>query len=174
MLDRHAMSALLHELWDTKHAYPQGYSLPMDDDALAVWTDWYLTDFHRESPSAEEDAMRARHAVLIQKLALIYAVCDGSKVVTEKHLVIGIDLVTWMWEQIKRLTPSWGRSIEGQIEERIKAVLVQRGAMKRRDVQGACGSRKWSSVEFGRVFDSMAKNGTLAVDPFGMVAISED
>lgn len=174
VLDRAAMGRLLHDIWDAKHSYPTGAALAMDADALAVWTDWYLTDFHRESPSAEEDAMRARHAVLIQKLALIYAVCDGSRQVREKHLSIGIALVEWMWDQIKRMTPAWGRSLEGQIEERIKAVLAARGPMKRRDVQGACGSRKWSAVEFGRVFESMVKNGTIAVDPFGVAALSDD
>lgn len=117
--------------------------------------------------------MRARHAVLIQKIALIYAVCEGSKRVEEKHLHVGIALIEWMWEQIKRLTPAWGRSIDGQIEERIKLVLSQRGAMKRRDVQSACGSRKWSSVEFGRVFDSMAKNGWIVADPFGVVELND-
>lgn len=174
VLDRAVVGKLLHELWASKHSYELGTALRLSPDAETDWRAWYIADFNRESPSAEEDAMRARHAVLIQKIALIYAVAAQSRRVEREHLAIGIALVEWMWDQIKRMTPSWGRSIDGQIEERIKAILEQRGAMKRRDVQMRCDSRKYSGVEFSKVFDAMVKNGTIAIDPFGMAALNDD
>lgn len=173
VLDRAVVGKLLHELWASKHSYELGTALRLSPDAETDWRAWYIADFNRESPSAEEDAMRARHAVLIQKIALIYAVAAQSRRVEREHLAIGIALVEWMWDQIKRMTPSWGRSIDGQIEERIKAVLAD-GPMKRRDIQQRINSRKWSAVEFSKVFDSMVKNGTVAIDPFGYAGLSDD
>lgn len=173
VLDRAVVSRLLSDLWDARHSYAAGTALRLSQDAEADWRSWYVADFNRESPSAEEDAMRARHAVLIQKVALIYAVADQATRIECQHLAIGIAVIEWMWDQIKRLTPAWGRTIDGQIEERIKAILAK-GAMKRRDVQQRCDSRKYSGVEFSRVFDAMVKNGTIALDPFGLVGLSDE
>lgn len=173
VLDRAIVGKLLNEFWAAKHSYEVGTGLRMSDEATARWREWYIADFERESPTAEEDAMRARHAVLIQKIALIYAIAEQARRIEVHHLEIGISLIEWMWDQIKRLTPQWGRSTDGQIEERIKAVLAE-GPMKRRELQGRCGSRKWSNVEFGRVFKAMVENQMIAVDPFGFVGLSND
>lgn len=174
VLDRAVVTRLLHDFWNARQTYASGASVAMSKQAIDRWRDWYIADFQRESPSAEEDSMRARHAVLIQKIALIYAVSAGATTISLDHLNIAIGLIEWMWDQIKRMTPSWGRSIDGQIEERIKALLAQRGPMKRRDIQMRCDSRKYSGVEFGRVFDMMAKNQVIVVDPFGMAAMNDD
>lgn len=173
VLDRAVVGALLHELWESKHDYEPGAFLRMSPAAIERWNDWYIADFHKESPSAEEDSMRARHAVLIQKVALIYAVTDRSRHIELKHLDIGIELIEWMWAQIKRLTPTWGRSVDGQIEERIKNVLAD-GPLKRREIQQRSNSRKWSSVEFSKVFDAMVKNQLIVVDALGLAGLSND
>ena len=155
VLDRAVAGKLLIDLWEAKHSYDVGTGLRMTAEAIERWTTWYEADFYRESPSAEEDSMRARHAVLIQKVALIYAAAAGAKCLArpspDRDRSDRVD-----GEQMKRMTASWGRSVDGQIEERIKAVLGS--PMKRRLVQQMCNSRKWSSVEFGRVFESMVKN----------------
>lgn len=173
VLDRAVVGKLLVDLWDAKHSYTAGTALRLSAEAEKDWRAWYIADFNRESPSSEEDAMRARHAVLIQKVALIYAIADQATRIERNHLAIGIAIIEWMWDQTRHLMPFWGRTIDGQIEARIKAILA-RGPMKRRDIQQRCDSRKYSGVEFGRVFEMMVKNGTIVVDPFGYGALNAD
>lgn len=173
VLDKGDVYRLFTALVDAKNAYGRDAALTMEPVALERWREWYMADFYRESPNAEEDAMRARHAVLIQKLALIYAITERSHAITLRHLEVGIAVIEWMWEQMRSLTGSWGRSTDGQIEERIKAVLEKYGSMKKRDLQMKCNSRKWSGVEFSRVFDAMVKNQVLMlIDPV-TVALNE-
>lgn len=172
-IDRAVLGKLLHDIWDAKQSYKEGTGLSMTAEAFDRWDPWYVADYYRESESAEEDAMRARHPILVQKIALIYAIAEAASAVELRHINIGIALVEWMWSQIGKLTPAWGRSIDGQIETRIKTILAK-GPMKRRDVQQRCDSRKYSGVEFGRVFESMVKNQVIVIDPFGLAALNDD
>ncbi len=172
-LDLSSVSMLMHDLWEAKNSYAEGTALSMTPEAVERWSAWYIADYHRESPNPEEDAMRARHAVLIQKLALIYAIVDRRLSIDLDHLNIAIEVIEWMWAQMHVLTPSWGRTIDGQIEERIKAVIT-RGPIKKRDLQRQASSRKWSGVEFSRVFDAMVKNGAIKIDPTRTVMLDDD
>jgi hypothetical protein len=173
-LDRAVVTRLLSGIWSARNRYPDRTMLKLDPSAIDRWHDWYIADFTRESPTSEEDAMRARHAVLIQKLALIYAVCDEAKTIQLDHLEAGIAVVEWMWRQLERLIPHWGRTIDGQIEERIRGFLQREGPLRRRQLQMWCGSRKWSGTEFARVLEAMVKNGAVLIDPTGVVMLNDD
>lgn len=172
-LDWGEVKRLFHEFWKVRQTYPAGKSLPLSKSAVDVWVPWYEADWYREESSAELDALKQRHHVMIQKIALIYSVCDGLQEIPGDHLHRAIELVEWTWRNIRQLAGMWGRSVDGQIEARIVAALEKHGAMKRRDLQQKCGSSKWSGVEFARVFDAMVRNGTIVCDPAGMVWIGQ-
>jgi hypothetical protein len=173
-LDQRAAEQLWRELWNTVRSYDAGTMLRLDARAQERWRAWYEDDYRREPGTEEEDAMRVRHAVLIQKLALIHAVTDGARAVGLQHLEPAIAAVDWMWRHVARLMPTWGGRIDTLIEERMVAVLSRRGPMRRRDLQIQCSNRRWSGTDFARVFDAAVKNGRIVVDPFGTVALAED
>jgi predicted DNA-binding protein len=160
-------------LWEAVEWYPSGTRLRMDDRAREIWREWYIADYRSESESEEEDAMRVRHAVLIQKLALIYAVTERAKEVTAEHLEAAIALVQWMWAHVSQLMGDWGTPLDSQIEARILAQLHRHGPMRRRELQMRCGSKRWSGRDFAMTFKAMQENGALAVDAIGMVGIPE-
>lgn len=168
-LDREALTALLMRLWQVRQSYEEGAALSMSRDAQELWKDWYDREWYLEEESVEMESLKQRHHVMIQKIALLYSICDGLREITLEHLQRAIQIRDWMWWNLQPLAQAWGRSIDGQIEELITVTLKRHGAMKRRDLQIKCSRRKWSSVEFARVFDAMVRNGMLNVDAFGVV-----
>jgi len=173
-LDWTAMRDLFLHLWRVRQTYAEGTMLKLSPAAVELWSDWYVKDWHAEAANAEEEALRQRHHVFIMKIALIYSICDGLQEIRVDHLERAIAFCEWMWHHVRELSGAWGRSINGQIETRIINALSKRGPMKRRDLQMVCGSRKWSGTEFSDVFERMAKNGTVVVDPMGIAALSSD
>lgn len=170
-VDRVRANALLFDLWDRRADYTEGQQVPISPDAEAYWRDWYVRDWNTPSMSHEEDAMRVRHAVLIVKIALIYTFCDGAKSISREHLERATQYVEWMWRHVQTLLGTWGRTIEGQIEELIRTVLERDGAMPKRELQMKTKRRKWAATEFSKVFDAMVKNQTIITDPTGMVGL---
>ncbi len=173
-LDWAVMRALFMELWGIRQKYNEGTTIQLSSEAVALWSDWYVKDWHAAAANAEEEALKQRHHVFIMKIALIYAICDQAQSISADHLKRAMDIVAWMWRHVQELSGGWGRSINGQIENRVLSTLERRGAMKRRDLQMACGSRKWSGSEFSDVFERMIKNQLVVVDPFGMVALNSE
>jgi hypothetical protein len=171
-LDRPMLQRMLTELWRVKQSYPEGASLEMTKAAQDLWCEWYVADWHAEGASPEEDGLRQRHATFIQKISLVYAVCEGARAVDLGHLENAISIVAWMWEHVRKSSPSWGRSVDGQIEERIIAILKSRGPMKRREIHMLCRGR-WTSKEFGGIFEWMVRNDSLVTDAFGYVGLPE-
>jgi hypothetical protein len=171
-LDWAVMRALFMDLWSIRQSYNEGTTLQLSPDAVGLWTDWYIKDWHTSAANAEEESLKQRHHVFIMKIALIYSICDRSKSISAENLQRAIDIVAWMWRHIQELSGGWGRSVNGQIEVRICSTLERRGAMKRRDLQMACGSRKWSGSEFSDVFERMMKNQIVTVDPLGVVSLN--
>ena len=161
-INHNDLSVMVRRFWDRRGQYTDRTMLEMTPEAVLRWRPWYIEDFYRESPSVEEDAMRARHAVLIQKIALIHAVGDKADAISVEHLDAGIATVEWMWRNLVRLIPGWGRSPEGRIEERVKELLLRNGAMKKRDVQQRC--RQADAATFNKVVKSMVENGVVEVD----------
>jgi len=172
VLDRAVATSLFHDFWLARCKYEMGKGITLAKDAADWWRSWYLKDFRHVSESPEEDAMRARHAVLIRKIALIYAIGDGATNIRVQDLERGTAFVEWSWAHVQRMLGTWGRSIEGQIESRIVAALERKGAMKRRELQISTSSRKWSGSDFTKAFDNMVKNQWIAVDPLGVVALN--
>jgi hypothetical protein len=172
-VDEDRARACFLQLWGAIEWQPYGTRMKLAEDARERWRAWYIADYRATSQSEEEDAMRVRHAVLIQKIALIYAVSERSRMVLLEHLEAAIALVEWMWIHVRQLMTDWGASIDTQIEARIIAALSKHGAMRRRELQMRCGSRKWSGRDFAATFKAMQENGGLAVDALGMVCIPE-
>lgn len=173
VLDRTVATALFHEFWLARCKYEMGRGITLDRAATDWWRNWYLKDFRHISESPEEDAMRARHAVLIRKIALIYAIGDGATHIRVSDLERGTAFVEWSWAHVQRMLGTWGRSIEGQIESKIIMALERKGPMKRRELQMATNSRKWSGSDFAKAFDNMVKNQLLVVDITGVVGLAQ-
>jgi len=171
-IDRTRANALFFDLWDARSKYTEGSQIPLAKEAEEYWREWYIRDWNTASTSHEEDAMRVRHAVLIVKIALIYTVCDGAKTISRDHLERATQYVEWMWRHVQVLLGTWGRTIDGQIQERIMTVLDSHGSMKKWVLQTKTSSRKWSAVEFSRVFDAMIKTHAITVDPTGIVSLN--
>jgi hypothetical protein len=160
------------DLKRTIDMYADGTILAVSPDIQGLWDAWYVKRHGESGKNEEEDAMRVRHPTLIQKIALIYAVSEGAKEISVRHVTPALALVEWMWGNVRQLLREWGIGIYSQIERRILTVLEQHGAMKRRLVQMRCGNRKWSARDFAAVFEAMVKNGTIAVDPTGLTGIN--
>lgn len=164
-LDENVAWGLYLDLKETIEKYPDGTVLSIEADATERWNVWYEEMTRSTGQDEEEDAMRIRHAPLIHKIALIYAVSDGAPRVTLAHLNAAITLVDWMWSQVRQLMREWGVTRDVQLEHRIFDALDRKGPMFRRDLQRMVGGRKWSAREFATAFESMLKNGTVAFDP---------
>lgn len=175
-LDQEALRSLYGELLDNIAGYgtaEQPSELSLSAEAKQRWIAWYSEDNRRQTRNEQEDTMRTRLGPLAQKVSLIYAVSDGASEIRLEHLNAAIDLIEWMWSQVLPLMGDWGAGTDLQIEERIRAVLKQHGAMKRWQLQAKCSNRKWSSKDFAVVFDAMVKNGTVLVDPTGLCGLVE-
>jgi hypothetical protein len=173
-MDWAALRRMLSDLWGIRVSYREGQLLDLAPDAEAPWDEWYRANWDPKGIAPEEHGLRQRHHVFVQKLALLYAVSTGERVVSRANLERAIDVVGWMWANLSGLVGMWGRPIDGQIEQRVRDVLGAQGAMKRRALQMKSGSRKWSATDFARVFDAMKKNGTVIEDVGGVVALDTD
>jgi len=160
-------------LFEAIGSYPEGTVLMVDPEARKRWDTWYEMTTKWAGRDEEEDAMRVRHASLIQKIALIYAVSDRAATIEDRHIAAAMSIVDWMWHEVQGLMRLWGVGVRTQIEERIKTVLTRDGAMRRRDLQRKCSNRKWSAQDFAQAFKAMAENGTVEIDDRGVVQCSE-
>lgn len=170
-LSKEAAADLYLELVHAVQHFPQGTTLSLDPDAKARWDAWYIADYNHESDTEEEDAMRQRHATLIQKIALIYAILDRSPAITLRHLEPAITIIEWMWTHVRKLMGTWGAGIDSKIETRIEAVLIQRGTIKRRELAQYSKGRQWGIRDFNAVLDAMQRNGSVLIDPAGHVML---
>src|SRR5690349_23316180 len=117
--------------------------------------------------------MQIRHANLIRKLALIYAVCDGADEVTDSNLESAMALVDWMWGHLCKMIKTWGADPSLVIEERIISVLKKFGAQKRRDLLNRSKRQKIKTAVWNETFKAMRESGTLYVDPAGLIHLAE-
>jgi len=164
--------ALYERVFQRIGSYPVGIVLPMSPDTDAMWDEWYRKDREARGKDADEDSIRVRHAEYIHKVALQFAVCDGSRVVEARHLDPAMKLLDWQFEAVRVLMLEWGRGLFSVIESRIKAVLAKSGPMKRWQVQAKCKDRRWSSVEFSQVFKAMRENRIVVELPDGTVSLT--
>lgn len=172
-LDKRKAGAVYARLYDHIRTYAEGELLEITPAGQALWNDWYIRDYRSEGATPEEDAMGVRHAVLIQKVALIHAVGEGARQIDVPHLEAAIALIEWMWTHVRVLLGTWGGGLDAAIEQRIRQVLTKKGAMKRRDLHQQCTSRKWGAREFGQVLDALIKSGIVVVDMTGVLMLAD-
>lgn len=153
---------LYQEIADRVRTLGEDTRFPFDSDALAMNRDWYRAMRGSMGRDEAEDSMRQRHQTIAHKVALIYAVTDGSRQVEAQHLAAAIALIEWSWENVRRYMQSWGVGPTQKLERRIIDLLENGGPMTRRQLQRACSNRKWTSFEFGRTLDSMIRNDVIA------------
>lgn len=147
--------------------------LVFTDEANVRWVNWYEDSHRYEARTTDEASLRSRLGQYIRKIALIYAITDGAQEYIEiKHLEAGIAFVEWSWAHVRQMVGEWGTPMFNAIENKIETILKSNGPMKRRELQNACRSRRWSSVEFGRVLDAMIGNETVERDVEGKLAWS--
>lgn len=168
-LDDVVAGQLYMELWRAIRRYPEGHRLDVTPAFRERWTAWYMASTANQGRNEDEDDMRSRHATLIRKLALIYAVSESAEAIDVRHLEPAIALIDWMWGHVRELMKEWGTGVDLKIEARIRAALLRHGVMHRRDLQQRTASRHWSGREFAAVFRSLAENGLIEVDPTGNV-----
>jgi hypothetical protein len=143
------------------------------DAAKAFWKDWYEAHWYAER-SDDEASMAVRHPVMAIKIALIYAVLGGDAVIDRKHLETGVAIVEWMSAQVAPLLPSWGASPLAKLEQRVVAVLTERGPMKRRDISRIVHNpRRWTAQDIKRTIDALLDNGVIAADATGLIGVPQ-
>lgn len=172
-LDRSRAWGMYLALYRQIERYPEGSSLRMDADASACWDAWYVRHRQPRQWTEDESAMRVRHADLIQKVALIYAVSEGADVIAPRHLEPAIALIDWSWQAVCVWLNDWGATEDARVAQRIRDILRKRGALHKRRLQQAIGYRLGPGV-FIKTLDAMARAGELEVDGFGVVGIAGD
>lgn len=172
-IDHYEAGRLYLELYDRINAYHEGTVLALSGRAKSLWVDWFNKDQESIQKDADEDRadMRARHANLIRKLSLIYAISDGASEIDDRHMQPAIDFVSWMWGEVQAVMRSWGASMDIKLEERIREVLTG-GPLARRDLQRRIGGNKFSARDFAITLEAMAKNRTVEIDASGLVVLS--
>lgn len=156
---------------DAIHGYADGQELDLDATARDRWFAWYEREGRGHGIDEEQDTMRIRHAVLMRKVALIYAVTDGAAAVEDRHLAAAMALVDWMWVHVRAMLREWGVGLDSQIERRVEDALTKFGPMKRWRLTARCSNRKWSAKDIAAVVRAMAENHQLVTDAQGMVAL---
>ena len=173
-IDKARAGHLYLQMYDAIASYHDGATLELDAPAASLFTEWYVADAKSIRADEDEDRadMRARHATLILKVALLYAVTDRSPVVGEDHLQSAMDFIAWTWGEVSAVLRTWGASLDIQLEERIRAALTA-GPLPRRDLQQRVGGRKYSARDFAMTLEAMSKNQTIQIDASGLVALPE-
>jgi hypothetical protein len=172
-VDQQAAAILYERIHRVIHeGFPTNFEMPLASGTREAWEDWYVRDWRR-THTADEQAMRARHATLIVKLALIYAVLNGDQMLSWSHLERGIAIIDWMWEHVARMVPGWGTTIPGRIEEKVLRVLRERGPMKRWKLHGQVSNRSWSTKDVNVVIEALYKGGAIGIDANGVVGLRD-
>lgn len=147
----------------------EGTRLHLSDEARERWEAWYMEDGKVQPDTDDEASMRSRLGVHIRKIALVYAIGDGErKAIQIGHLESAIAFVEWSWRHTQRMMKSWGTSIFKEIEEKIRAEMLQNnGPMPKWKLNRRCRSRRWGAVEYSRVLESMLRVGEIEINPLG-------
>lgn len=162
------------DIHDAIHHYADGAELALDATARERWHVWYEREGRGHGLDEEQDTMRIRHAVLMRKVALIYAVTDSADAIEDRHLAAAMALIEWMWKHVKAMLREWGIGIESQIEVRVVNALRKHGALPKRRIQMVTASRRWSAKDFAMVLRAMLENGQVIADPTGLIALPDD
>ena len=88
-------------LWAIDLAIEDNGELRPTDRAVALFTDWYTSYYHRASAEGLLPVLSARFPSFAWKLALLYASSERSPDIEETHLQPALDAVDWLWEANK-------------------------------------------------------------------------
>lgn len=175
--DTDAIRLLFEQIHAAIHRGTPGESRGMDvsPSAMPYWEKWYLSRWEdRKNLTSDEKAMSTRHPDMAVKIALIYAVLNGDDVIGEEHLRISTDVVEWAWQQVRPMLPGWGSSPLAKLEQRIMAVLSDRGPMKRKTITALCSNpRRWTTQDIKRTVDALLDNGVVRLDSQGVIGLAE-
>lgn len=164
-VDRAWMNAVHYRMVESIDSFKRDDGTPFvmmpSAEVLDWWEPWYNEKYPQLGLSPEEAAMCIRHAPMMWKIGMMYAALDGSTVMEMKHITPARIAIEWMWDSIRPLMANWGRTIDGQIEVRLVAVLTKKGALKRYMIHQQCSSRRWSTADVNRVIAAMLTAGLL-------------
>lgn len=174
-VDDHEAEALQYALSAAIASYPVGYVLHLSDEADRLWDDWYMA-FYAEQARADDDVatMRIRLPVLIQKVAMLYAITDKARRIEVEHLSAATALIEWSWRHVNVMMKEWGIGLFVQIERKIEDVLMRRGPVKKRVLAQQCKNRKWGARDFNQVLMAMRDTGQIVIGPDGVVGFPAD
>lgn len=170
-LDVQASADAYRELHARIRSYPERSRIEMDNEATERWDDWFYAIPEEVDELAND--MKVRHPMMVQKWALMFAVSDGSPVITLDHMNAAIAIIDWMWTCIQKYLPSWGVAPERKIEERILTVLSQRQPMSRRDLNRYVRG-KWTAREYASVYRAMKENHQIVESADGKYVATSD
>lgn len=173
-LDKKAAWELYLNLNDCIMSYTEGMMIALSPDANERWDAWYERTSNAVLDNENHQVLSTRHATIIHKIALIFAVSDRSSAIEDHHLAAAIDLVDWMWVLVKQLSATWGVSVQTRIEERILSAIRRRGPQKRWKLQQVTASSEWSQREFSGAIESMLKNETIVRDAEGFIGLNPE
>ena len=151
----------------------EGRELRQDGTAGDAWDEFYLTDRRRIVDGVTQDTMRTRLALLVRKVALIYAATERCDCIMREHLEAAIAVVEWQWANVCLLSGDWGASVGQAIERKVLSVLREHGAMPRRTLWELVRSPRWGVEQFSAVMRAMADTGIVVQDALGTVALTE-
>lgn len=172
-MDRARAWALYQSLYRQIERYPEGTALAMDASANECWDAWYVRHRQPKQWTEDESAMRVRHADLIQKIALTFAVSEGAQAIHVRHLEPAMAVIDWSWAGVSQWLNDWGATEDAKLAQRIRDILGRRGALHKRQLQQAIGRRLGPGV-FVKTLDAMLRAGEVEIDGFGVVALIQD
>lgn len=173
-LDKKAAWEHYLHLNDCIMSYNEGTVLEFDASTASRWDAWYTRTTNEVRNNERHEVLITRHATIINKVALIFAVSDRARAIEDHHLAAAIDLTDWMWIVVKQLSATWGVSIQSRIEERILSALRRRGPQKRWRLQQLTANSQWSQRDFASSLESMLKNETIVRDTEGLIGLNPE
>lgn len=159
--DKRALSGLYRRLLEVREA---GRTLPLADDAREAWAVFYARDKARPTSNGTQDQMRTRLALMVRKVALIYAATEGCERVEREHLDAAMAVVEWQWANVCMLSVDWGALAKNVIERRVLETLRTYGAMTHHELRIRTQSPRWDADQFASVMRGMIDRGSVVQD----------
>ena len=97
-----------------------------DPRASEWWNEWSMANHTRHFLNEDEVNLSARLQNNALRIALNYAISDGSRTIREPQLRAATSFVDWQYEQIKREVRLWGSDDNVRLQTRILNTLRMR------------------------------------------------
>jgi hypothetical protein len=137
-------------------------------DAQEYWREKYRAMKDRLYPTDVARYMAQRVGSNTFRVALCYAVAEGSAVIDQPHLEAAYAWVDWAYRNVSQHAETWGASEDARIANRIFDALALNGRMSKSDLfenfLQEFGPRKTIQT-----IDSLQRLGALDIDGSGVV-----